>query len=115
MSSIIEKPNFYSKLSIFAINRLTIEDWQILVSESETAFELVTIFLYAQKSILLPEIHNFFFERIHYLKNTTKSSSELNALWALGQEVESIVQKEYSDEAPLWLRNVLGGGKDGLQ
>lgn len=64
-----------------------------------------------------PEIHNLFFERIHYLKNRAQTETELRDLEELESYLESDVQKEFSDEAPKWLRQLICnfGGKDELQ
>ena len=90
--------------------------WDGLIREAESAQYLRGLFNLFSVSVKHPEIHNLLFERIHYLKNQESSQGELIALESLQEEIEAIVYREYSDEAPWWLRNYFSyGGMDGLQ
>lgn len=78
--------------------------------------ELRDILRTSWASLREPEIHNYFFERIHFLKNCTTSEIGIAMLEAMGEEIEEVVSLEYSTEAPGWLNNQLFyGGVDGLQ
>lgn len=103
-------------LSPKAISSLLISDWKILVENSDSSHDLYNVYRYAYAHISDPELHNLFFEKIHFLRNRTTNKEELENLSFIERDIESLVSKEYAEEAPSWLKNFVNfGGKDGLQ